>query len=285
MSVQGDVVRFGQWALGCNNQRVCTAVAPLREENTTGAPSHVRVVFQVDIAEPQSIAIARNGEQIEGLSPLAVHLLTNELQKPVLSDAIYISDDAKRYAVSRGGFAKVMKVLAKWRTLPPLQLQPSETITPLPAQRIDDPGIPPMLINVAKRCPKGHMGRSLQAWREPGGAMLWRAGCGNEGLNSVSFWFTSVSENSRLESVTFNEGETAVRPYNSWFQDSSGYLRMTHYIGPYEDCGVYRAYVWGTNGMKLVETRSMPVCGTGIGPKDWISTYTVILSNGADPGP
>lgn len=283
--IQGNVVRYGQWVLGCSNQRVCVAAAALRKKHASDSPAHMRIVFQVDIADPQSIAIARNGEQIEALSPRAVHLLTKELRKPFLSDAIYQSDEAKRYAVPRDGFAGVMKVLTKWRAMTPQQLPPSDIVTPFPAELIDDPGVPPMLANVAKRCPKGHMGQSLQAWRGAGGAMLWRAGCGNEGLNSISFWFTTQPKGGSPESVMFVDGDDVVTPYNSWFQDSSGYLRMTHYFGEYEDCGVYRAYFWGPRGMKPVETRVMPFCGTGIGPKDWIETYKTVVLNGPDSGP
>ena len=178
-----------------------------------------------------------------------------------------------------------MKILARWRALPPHQLASNDIVTPFPAVRIDDPGIPHLVINAAKRCPKGHMGQSLQAWRSASGTLLWRAGCGNEGLNSISFWFTSGPDDSRPDPVTFEDEGQSVTPYNSWFQDSSGYLRTTQYFGSNEDCGVYRAFAWGEDGMKLAEKRSMPVCGTGIGPKDWIATDRAVIFNGADPGP
>lgn len=283
--IQGDVIRYGQWALGCSNQRVCTAAAPLRGDVPGDTPSHIRIIFQIDASDPQSITIARDGEEIDVLSPLAVHLLTQDLQKRAPSDAIYTSDTSVRYAVPRGGFIMVMKVLAQWRGLPAQQLASTDVITPLPAPRVEYPDTPAMFINVAKRCPKGHMGQSLQAWRSSGGALLWRAGCGNEGLNSISFWFVSGPDDSRPDPITFYDGDTVVTPYNSWFQDSSGYLRSTHYWGGYEDCGVYRAYAWGIYGMKLVEKRSMPVCGTGVGPKDWIATYSAVILNGPDAGP
>ena len=284
--IQGDVIRYGQWALGCSNQRVCTAVAPLHNDQSGDAPpSHMRVIFQVDIADPQSITVVRDGEQLDALSPLAMHQLSKELQKNMPSDAIYTTDKSVRYSVPRDGFTKVMNVLARWRALPPQQLASTDVITPFPALHIDDPGIPPLVVNAAKRCPKGHMGQSLQAWRSAGGALLWRTGCGNEGLNSVSFWFTSGPDDFRPDPVTFEDGGQSVTPYNSWFQDSSGYLRTTQYFGSNEDCGVYRAFAWNEDGMKLAEKRSMPICGTGIGPKDWITTDRAVIFNGTDPVP
>ena len=284
--IQGDAIRYGEWTLGCSNQRVCTAVAPLRSDQSSDAPPlHMRITFQVDIADPQSITVVRDGEQLDALSPLEAHQLSKELQKNAPSDAIYTTDKSVRYSVPRNGFTRVMNVLARWRALPPQQLASIDVITPFPALRIDDPGIPPLVVNAAKRCPKGHMGQSLQAWRSAGGALLWRAGCGNEGLNSISFWFTSAPDDSRPDPVTFEDEGQSVTPYNSWFQDSSGYLRTTQYFGSNEDCGVYRAFAWGEDGMKLAEKRSMPVCGTGIGPKDWITTDRAVIFNGVDPGP
>jgi hypothetical protein len=78
---QGHVVRFGEWAIGCSHQRVCTAVAPLQGAAMREERLQIGMTFGVEIADPQSIAISSNGEEIDVLSPLAAHLLTEDLQR------------------------------------------------------------------------------------------------------------------------------------------------------------------------------------------------------------
>lgn len=287
--VQGDVLLYGEWAVGCDNLGTCRAVALLRESDSGEPPVHIQMTFTDQISDAQSIQIWRGSEMLEGLSQLAAHKLQEQLLDTSGSDVVHVYSKAMHYDVPRKGFADVSGLLAQWRALPPQQLNSTAAITPIPAARIDKPVIHPALRGIAKRCPKGHMGSSMQAWRLISGATLWRAACGDEGLNPISFWAVSGPQGAPPSFITFEDGDTDVRPFNSWFDDSSGYLRMVHYYGHWqsftEDCGMYRAYAWGKGEMKLLEKRYMPTCGTGIGPEGWIITYRAPVLNGPDSGP
>ncbi len=289
-AIQGSAIHTGQWVAACSNERVCIAIAPLRDDAGDDERAHIQFIFGAEIADAQSVAILRGGEEIEVFSPLAVHLLTQELLKRGAADPVHRSEQAVRYHIPRQGFAKVMDVFRHWRELPAPQPRSTATVTPIPAPLIEDIGVPAALADVARRCPAGHMGESLQAWSGFGGKLLWRAGCGSEGLNPVSFWFTAGPQGAPPEPVQFTDGASAVTPYNSWFEESTGFLRVTHFFGQHrgnspDDCGIYRAYGWGVDGMELVERRIMPVCGTGIGPKGWFMTYRAAVFNAPDSGP
>lgn len=287
--IQGSVERFGQWYVGCNNLGSCSAITPLGDASVLEETPILLMIFTPRIADAQTVAIMRGNAMINGLSPLAAHQLTEALLDSNAGHAAYEPDKSVGYQVPRGGFAEVMQALAKWRAMPPQLLPSTETVTPLPAPRIDSPVVHPALRNIAKRCPEGHMGASIQAWRGLDGSTLWRVGCGNEGLNSVSFWFVSGPQGDPPAPIRFEDSGRPAQPFNSWFDEATGYLRMTHFFGRWdsyaEDCGIYRAYGWGVGGMKLVERRFMPVCGTGIGPEGWITTFRATVFNAPDSRP
>jgi len=284
-SIDGTAQRAGQWVVGCSNQRTCTALASL------GEGAHIAAVFTADIADPQSVAIVREGAEVEVFSPLGVHRLTQALLQPDQADKVSFSEAGPLYEVPQAGFAKAMELMAKWRrNLPAPDRSRIDTVIPLPAPLIHNIATHPLLADVVKLCPEGHMGESQQAWRGFAGRVLWRAGCGDEGLNPVSFWFIAGPQGAPPEPVVFEDGQSAATAYNSWFDEKTGYLRMTHYFGGHviyrhEDCGIYRVYGWGVGGMELVERRFMPICGTGIGPESWITTYRATVFNAPDSGP
>lgn len=288
-SIDGQVEQFGQWAIGCSNLRVCMAVARLREYDAGEQPVHIEITFTADKPEPHAVSIERDGAEIERLSLSAAQQLFKDLLKGEGADAVYMSRKGMRFDVPRQGFDQVSRMLADWRTRPPQQRFPTEVITPLPAARIKKPVVPPSLRGMSKRCPKAHMGSAIQAWCMIYGRTLWHADCGNEGLNSVNFWAISGPQGAPAELIEFADGDGMAQPFHSWFDPRTGYLRMTHYYGHWqsfsEDCGVYRAYTLGKGGMKLVEKRSMPICGTGIGPHGWVTTYHATVLNGPDSGP
>lgn len=288
--VQGKVVRLGKWFVGCDNLGSCSAITPLGDPSILEETPYLLMIFTRDIADAQTVAIMRGDAMIDGFSPLAAHRLTEDLLNARRVGPVYLSDYPQRYAVPREGFPAVMRALAQWRATLPQHLRPAEAVTPVPAPRIDNPVVHPALANSAERCPSGHMGTSLQAWRGLGGSTLWRAGCGTEGLNSVSFWFVSGPQGNPPAPIRFEDHGSPAQAFNSWFDEATGYLRMTHYFGRWdslaEDCGIYRAYGWGFGEMKLAERRFMPDCGTGIGPEGWITTYrSAVINNAPDSGP
>lgn len=285
VQIDGDVEEFGQWYLGCSNLGNCTAIARVREYDAGLEAVHIRFSFDSDIKKRPAITIVREGELIQNLDAVAAQSLTDSLRTGDTDDVPFISKTGIRLDVPREGFLAAMVALSAWQDRPQKPKVAAELIIPIPATRIENVGDPSAFTHIAKRCPKGHMGESLQGWRGMGGSLLWRAGCGNEGLNLVSFWFLSGPQGAPPELVDFSDADGSVHPFNSWFQDSSGYLRMIHYFGGQEDCGVYRVYAWDVGGMKLVEKRLMPICGTGIGPKGWITTYRATILNGSDSGP
>jgi hypothetical protein len=288
--LQGNAVRMDDWVIGCSNLNACTAIAPVREYRAGLEQAHLRIMFTRNVAAPPRLLVLRDGALVEELSQASANKLMAALADTGDGDAIHLSAAMERYDVPRKGFADVLAAQQQWQDAPSSQFLPTETIAPLPAVPLDTFMVPPLLKRAAKRCPEAHMGEPLKAWRGIGGAILWRIGCGNEGLNSVSYWYVSGPQGAPPEPVEFDARPGAVDAYNSWFDADRGYLRMVHYFGGqfisrYEDCGIYRAYAWGEGGMKLAEQRFMPQCGTGIGPAGWITTYRATALNGVDSGP
>lgn len=285
----GDVVLFGKWAVGCNNLRSCTAIAPLTESDRLNPPFYVQLTDSGHFTDSARIAIMREGELVAVLSASEQERLIADLRQVKGSEAVMFEVGGARYAVPRSGFGEVLAAIGEWCMRPHSAVSSTAVFTPLPAARIEGIAPPAAIRLAAKRCPKGHMGSSFQAWRGLGGHMLWRAGCGNEGLNSVSFWYVAGPQGAPPTPVPFERLDPLAKLYNSWFEESTGYLRTVHYFGRWdsynEDCGIYRVYAWGMAGMKLVEQRFMPQCGTGIGPSGWISTYRATVLNGPDPKP
>ena len=287
--IDGEVAQYGQWAVGCDNLPICNATAVVGDVDTAEGSVYLQMTFTSKINDAPTIQIMRDGKLIEALPRPAAHDVIEDLLGGTDAVSVYVAENSERYPIPREGFAQVVKQLGIWRNRPLRRSNAAIVVTPLPASRIDNPAVPTTFMNAAKLCPKSHMGSAMQAWKLVDQNMLWQANCGNEGLNTVNFWFVSGPQGAPSVPIGFNDGDDEVRPFNSWFEDATGYLRMTHYFGRWdsyqEDCGTYRAYAWNGDKMHLVEKRSMPTCGTGIGPKGWITTYRATILNGSDSGP
>lgn len=289
-TLEDDVLIHGQWTVGCSNLRSCSATAILSEPSRIDAPYYLQILYSGAFSDSDGFAVMREGKVVAHLSSDASDKLLQELQKSDGPDAVPIVEGGRRFNVPRSGFAQILVALDAWRLRSPRAASDGDIVTPLPAIRLDNPVPPLKVIDAIKRCPKGHIGQSLQAWRGISGQTLWKVGCGNEGLNSASFWLVGGPQGAPASEVPFQDLDgRPVTPYNSWFDESSGYLRSTHYFSHYEsfaeDCGIYRAYAWAAEGMKLVEQREMPQCGTGIGPEGWVTTYRAVVFSGPDSGP
>lgn len=287
--INGHVEQRGEWALGCNNLRICTAIARIGNNEPGDEPVLIRMTFLGNNPDVHRIAIVRGSKELEALPPAGAAELIARLLKPGGPETIETGSNAMFYRVPRSGFDQIYGALQKRTGMPAQQTKSTQVVMPLPAVRIENPAVPPLLAGVAKGCPDGHLGESFQAWRGIGGSLLWRVGCGNEGLNSVSFWAVSGPQGAPPEMVRFEDGDGPAQAFNSWFDASRGLVYMTHYFGHWqsfnEDCGIYRAYAWGAHGMQLVEKRMMPFCGTGLGPEDWITTYQATVLAGGHTQP
>ncbi|RDV07270.1 hypothetical protein DXH95_07870 [Sphingorhabdus pulchriflava] len=287
LTLDDDVLIYGQWTVGCSNLRRCTAIVPLSEPSRIDAPYYLQMRYSGMFSDSDGFSVMRDGKVVATLSSEASDWLLQDLRKSDGSDSIRIVENDLRFDVPRSGFAQVIAALEAWRLRSPQTSSNPDIVTPLPAMQLDNPTPPLKVVGAAKRCPKGHMGQSLQAWRGIGGQTLWKAGCGNEGLNSASFWYLAGPQGAPAMEIQFEDRDGPVTLYNSWFEASNGYLHSTYYFGHFEsyteDCGIYRAYVWAVEGMKLVEQREMPKCGTGIGPEGWITTYRAAIIGGASP--
>jgi hypothetical protein len=285
----GEVFLYGKWAVGCSNLRNCTAIVPLSEARILEPPYYLEFRYSGNFADNDGFSIMREGETVAQLTPEITDKMTQDLRNDDGPELFHLIEGDRHFDVPQDGFADMMNALEEWRKRPPPAANSTDAVTPLPAALLQNP-IPPLkIVGAAKRCPKNHMGQSLQAWRGIGGQTLWKAGCGNEGVNSVSFWYVAGPQGAPATEVEFQDRDGPATLYNSWFQAETGYLRSTHYFGRWdsyqEDCGIYRAYAWAAEGMKLVEQRHMPQCGTGIGPEGWPIVYRATILNGPDSGP
>lgn len=284
--LDGVTLRFGSWALGCSNLRVCTAIAPVREAGNGDQAAHVRLTFTAIKAQPHAAAIVREEEPAEDLSAEAAQSLVRDLLNPLTHSATYASPRGDRFAVPRDGFAALTQALSLWRAAPPQQLRSLETVTPLPARPLRDAQVPPVVAKAGRLCPKNHSAAPPQAWQGAGGTQLWQVHCANEGTNSISLWFYSSAPGATTEPIRFEDRDGPAEALNSQLDAETGTLHMVHYFGGqyiyrHEDCGIYRSYGWTEKGLKLIEKRFMPFCGTGIAAEDWIITYQAALLNGS----
>lgn len=282
-NIDGDVAQFGAWQLGCDNWRICTAIAPVRAQPGGGHPAAIRLTFSARIADPQSVEIWRDDAPDLTLSPRAAFDLMQDLLARSGGELTYRYDDATSFGVPRDGFGAAATALARWRDMVPrTPLAAARNVAITPFARLDRPVPPAALADAHSRCPNGHMDESLQAWAATDGRILWRVGCGDEGLNPGSFWFVQPRPDRPPEPVFFDDRPGSDFAHNSWYDEASGLLRMTHYFGGhlaggYDDCGVRRVYGWTAAGMELVERQALPSCGTGLAPEDWIRTYRLTV--------
>lgn len=286
--LDGNAVSFGKWTIGCGNLRSCTAIAPLVGHGGESGPHFVQMTASGNFSDAQGFAI-NSSEQVVVLTPQAGAALVRALLANDGLEAMPVAGSGGDHYVPRDGFAEALKALETWRIALPATARATETVTPLPAVPLDSP-IPQFKPPGGGRaCPAASMGQSLQAWRGFGGQVLWRAGCGNEGLNSTSYWYFAGPQGAPPTEIQFEDRQGPVTLYNSWFSADRGYLYSVHYFGHFEglteDCGIYRSYAWDFQGMKLAEQREMPQCGIGIGPEDWIVTYRATVLGGPDSGP
>lgn len=283
-------MRHGSWVVGCSNLRVCNAIAPVTDFENGDAPAHIRLTFTSDKAQPRAAALLREDGPAEELPTEAVQVLVRDLLDPQTGPATFVSRHGNRFAVPRDGFAGLTQALALWRASPPQQLRSLETVTPLPARLLRDAQVPPVVVGASMLCPENHSGLPPQGWQGAGGARLWQVHCANEGINSISFWFHSSAPGAPIEPIHFEGRDGPAQAFNSQLDAESGTLHLVHYFGGqqiyrHEDCGIYRSYGWTVKGLKLIETRFMPVCGTRLDPEDWIVTYqaTMLIGSGHKP--
>jgi hypothetical protein len=287
--LDGKVRIFGKWAAGCSNLRTCTAIVPLHAHDGVRDPFYLQMTFSGNFSDAEGFAIMRGGERVAALSPQVGAALAKALLADSGGETVPVTGQGVSYNVPREGFVAVMAALESWRAAPPSATATTVVVTPLPAERLDNPVPQFKPQGGGKRCPVASMGQSLQAWRGFGGRGLWRVGCGDEGLNSTSYWYFAGPQGAPPTEIRFEDRDGPVTLYNSWFDADSGYLRSVHYFGHFQsftdDCGIYRSYAWDFQGFKLVEQRQMPQCETGIGPEGWIITYraTVLGGTGGEP--
>lgn len=288
VNLRGEVRQFGRWAVGCSNLRRCAAIVPLGEPSVLDPPHYLHISFSGASGEGEDTSLMLEGRTIRAFSTETAQQLTQDLLKPVGPEAVDLTVGDQQFAVPRDGFAQVMLALEAWSRRPSVATMSPATVTPLPASRLQRLVPPPKLIGASKRCPENRTGRLSEAWRGANGQVLWHATCDNEGLNLIGVWHLTNRQRAAAD-LRFDGRKSPIMLYNSWFEADTGYLRSTHYFGRHdsyqEDCGVYRAYAWGRDGVKLVEQRSMPQCGTGIGPEGWIVVYRAAILNGPDSGP
>jgi hypothetical protein len=288
--LQGSVLRYGNWALGCSNFRVCNAIVPVTEFENGDAPAHVRLTFTADKAQPHAASLLRADGPAEELSAEAAQSLARDLLDPQTGPATFVSRHGNRFVVPRDGFAALTQALAFWRRAPLPQLRAFDPVTPLPARLLLNASMPPVVAKAGKLCPENHSGLPPRAWLGAGGARLWQVHCANEGTNSISFWFYSSAPGAAITPIRFADRDGPAQAYNSQLDAETGTLHMVHYFGGqqiyrHEDCGIARSYGWTVKGLKLIETRYMPFCGTKLDPEDWIVTYqaTMLIGSGRKP--
>lgn len=275
--LRGEVLAYGDWVVGCDNLRVCTAIAPMGAASQGEEIVYVQMTFTVAISDPQSVFLA-GSDAIENLSPLDAHMLFEGLLDGAQGSLAFAGENGAIYPVPRDGFVAAMQALGRWRKI--ARLHPVRVIAPtlVPLQRWEVPVVPVDLAGAYTLCPEGHMGNSLQAWTAVDKSILWRVGCGDEGLNPQSVWYLQRSANDAPALLSFEDRFASITPYNSWYEEASGLIHITQYYGGqfttgFDDCGVYRAYAWTTKGAVLVERREFPRCGLGLLPDEWITTY------------
>jgi hypothetical protein len=287
--LDGDVVTYGKWSVGCSNLGSCSAIAPTSAGDGGAQPTHIRMNATRAAATPQ-IEFVREGDVLERLPADTTERLVADLVAEGRPDTITLSIAGSAHAVPRDGFASVLGAIAAWRAMPSQGVVATDPVTALPAVPVT--GImPPLRVAAApRRCPVAAMGQSLEAWRGIGGQTLWKVGCGDEGLNAASFWYVAGPQGAPATEVVFEDSDGPLTLLNASFDPASGYLRSTHYFGGHltlgpKDCGVYRVYAWAAEGMKLIEKRVLPTCGMDIWPEDWILVFRAPLLDGPDSGP
>lgn len=287
--LRGEVRQFGDWLAGCSNQRTCIAIVPIGDDDGTTRRTYVQLTFAGNSPDATGFAVMRSGAPLATYSQAAAARFSRDLRSEGGADSVRIVASNQEYAVPRKGFADLARALAQWWSRLPLVATGHDTVIALPAVRLDNP-IPPLKVaGAARKCPVAVFGQSLQAWRGIDGSILWRVGCGSEGLNPASFWYMAGPQGAPAIEVRFEGRDDPVPLSNSWFSAETGYLHSTHYFGYFEsftdDCGIYRAYAWGIAGIRLAEQREMPLCGTGIGPEGWIPTYRATVPAGTEVRP
>lgn len=267
--IDGTVATFGQWAVGCDNRPLCTAVVPIEDLAGGQAPAFASFTFSRAIPDPQTAAFYLPQSGRIGLSPLAAWNLMQDLSDPLADMLVYRDLEGRRLQLPRAGFAAVLAALDDWRAQPAMRPPPRYDEVGSIWLSLDVDGLPDL---DWQTCPPGHFGQSLQVWAGPLGQTVWRQGCGNEGLNPVSFWFIANTRGAAAQPVVFTDRGLMVEPNNAWFDAENGYLHMITYDGEYEDCGIARIYGWNSQGPELLERSEMPLCGSGIGVRHWIVT-------------
>lgn len=288
-NLQGEVRQFRRWTVGCSNLRRCAAIVPLNQPSVLDPPHYLQMNWSGVFNVGDGFSIMREGKEIVALPQESSQQLMQDLRKSDEREVVDLTYGDLRFAVPRDGFVQVMLALEAWMSRPAVAALSTAPVTPRPASPLKRPVPPPKLVRAAKSCPRNYVRPPVQAWRGANGQTLWHAGCANEGLNTISFWQLTNPPRASAADRRLDGHNGPVTLYNSGFDADTGYLRSSHYFGRHDsyqdDCGFYQAYAWTLDGMKLVEQRSMPQCGNGIGPQGWIVVYRAAILNGSDSGP
>ncbi len=283
--LDGRVERFGSWVAGCTPAGGCNALVSMGNLATSLGAVHLVLHFSRAGLVPTRGTILRDTMDAQDLSPDQLESLFADL---VGSDGAGSTVLLQELAVPHTGFAAMLAAVAQWQAGPVPPSGSASVVSPLPASPLPVVADGAELERAFKQCPQGHPGDSLQAWRLLAGPSLYRIGCGTEGLNSPSIWYTAGLQGEPPLPLVLIDGEAVAEPYNAWFESAAGYLRTTHYFGgqyinSYEDCGIHRVFAATPQGFVLALRREMPLCGTGLHHEDWITTYRAVVFDGLAP--
>jgi|GEM_PF-5103200 hypothetical protein len=282
--IDGGAMQFGQWVAGCSNLGTCTALAILDNKPDEDEPTIVRVTFAKQFKCSVIITIQLDASSITRLSDNAACDLKRNLLAESETGTAALTENSINYEVPREGFSKLNAAIEHWQGIQPQGVSNVFVVTPFAAQPINEFTPPRWISEAAENCPNGKLSGALRAWRGVNGSLLWQARCDGEGLNTLSDWYYSSNSSAVATRVIFPSSKGSATPHNSELDSENGLLTMTHYFGgqysySYEDCGIYRTYGWSTDGLKLINERFMPKCGTGIDRDDWIVTFQAVVLN------
>jgi hypothetical protein len=273
----GEVDRYGDWFVGCNNLGLCTTVTATNQRTTPPATSaHIVIEFRGDSDDKVVAQLHPAVKPSIVLPATTTQRLLADLTRSNQDTAIVHDTDGRPYGFTAAGFSEAVSALRTWRMGYGRRNLVSKPILATPVQRLENVGTPAVLRRIKRRCPAGQMELNpFQAWKQSDGTIIWRAGCDDESINPTSFWFWSASLRAPKTLIRFSNGQKGFVPaYNSWLDINTGLVRITHSFGHFEDCGVRRLYSWQNGAMELFEERVMPICGTDLQQENWISVYS-----------
>jgi hypothetical protein len=276
-ALQGNVDRYDDWFIGCNNLGLCTAITATNHRTTPPIYSAQLVIeFNGDTDSEATAGLYPASKPGIALSPTITRQFMRVLTRDADGIGLLSDNDRQLYEFRAAGFGAALEAIRNWRrAYGKAKFDPKPILTS-PVVRLENVSNTTTMARIKKRCPAGQIGApSLQAWQHEDGTILWRAGCDDEGINPISFWFSSPNLRAPKTRIRFGDAEGDSFPaYNSWLDAATGLVRITHFFGHFEDCGVRRLYGWQNGAMELFEERIMPICGTDLQPENWVNVYS-----------